>query len=103
MGTGGYLILLALAAIVSAQTLIMMARRKSLEKRLRNLNEGGDSFALLGVGILFGGALGAVVGSMFGKAGVGGAAGFAAGFLSWIVAVAWAHMGRQPPAQHREM
>jgi hypothetical protein len=102
MGTGGYLILLALAAIVSAQLLMMTDRHKSLDKRLRNLNEGGDSFALLGVGCLLGGALGAVVGSLFGDAGAGGAAGLAAGFLGWAVAVAWAHMRPQPPARHRE-
>jgi hypothetical protein len=96
------LILLALAAIVSAQLLMMMDRHKSWDKRFRNLNEGGDSFSLLGAGCLLGGALGAVVGSLFGAAGAGGAAGLGAGFLSWTVAVAWAHRRPQPPARHRE-
>ena len=102
MGTGGYLILLALVAIISAQMLMMTGRHKPLAQRLRNLNEGGDSFALLGTGLLLGSALGAVIGSVFGHAGAGAATGLGAVVLSWIAAVTWAHTTPRPPARHRE-
>jgi hypothetical protein len=46
---------------------------------------GSDSVTLLGVGMLMGGALGAVVGSLLGDAGAGGAAG--AGMVGWTMVV----------------
>jgi integral membrane sensor domain MASE1 len=102
MGTGRYLILLVLVAIISAQVLMMTGRHKSLAQRLRNLNEGGDSFALLVTGLLLGSALGAAVGSVFGHAGAGAATGSGTAVLSWTAAVAWAHTRPRPPARHRE-
>jgi uncharacterized membrane protein YsdA (DUF1294 family) len=102
MGTVAALILLALAVIISAQLLMMMDRRKPLAARLRNLNEGGDSSGLLFIGLLLGGALGAVIGSLFNHASTAAAAGAGVGLLSWLFGLIWAHRRPQPPARHRE-
>ncbi|MEU4391955.1 hypothetical protein [Kribbella sp. NPDC023855] len=100
MGTTGYLLLLLLAVVLSAQTFLLMGRRKPLDKRLRDL--GNDSFGLLSIVLLLGGTLGALLGHLANHVPAGTAAGLATGFLTWIVAVIRAHTKPSPPPRHRE-
>ncbi|MFG1816272.1 hypothetical protein ACGFIF_21130 [Kribbella sp. NPDC049174] len=101
MGTVGYLLLLLLAAIVSTQVLMLSSRRTPLDKRLRDLSEGGDAASLgIAASITFG-ALGAFIGHLFDAPGSGAAAGLAIALLSTAAAIIWAHKRRQLPPRHR--
>ena len=101
MSTGASLLLLVVATIVSGQLLMMMDRHQVLGEATQEPGVGGDALTLLGVGMLLGGALGAVVGSLSAMP-VGGAAGAGTGSVIWTAAVIWAHRRPQPPAQHRD-
>jgi hypothetical protein len=99
--TGACLILLALAAMISTQLLMMTDRDVPFAARLRDLNEFGDSVNLLAAACLLAAALGAVAGSLFDHPGIGAVAGLAVAILTWTSAVIWAHKRPQPPARHR--
>ncbi|WP_141854021.1 hypothetical protein [Kribbella jejuensis] len=101
MGIAAYVLVLLVAVVLSAQLLLLTARRRPLNSRLRDLATGGDSFTLLLAGLLTLGAIGAFVGSLAGTPATGASVGLLAAFLSWTVAVVRAHRRPQPPARHR--
>jgi hypothetical protein len=80
---------------------LVMGRRRPIEKRLRDLGTGGDAFGILLAGLLMFGATGAGVGSLVGSPGSGGAIGLVLALLTWTSAVVWAHHRPQPPPRHR--
>ena len=101
MGTVPFVLLLVVALVISAQILMLMERHRPIDKRLRDLGKGGDAYALLFVGMLTIGSIGAVVGSLFSAPGGGGAGGLVLALLTWTVAVMWAHRRPQRPARHQ--
>jgi hypothetical protein len=94
MGTGGYLLFLLLAAIISVQFLILGERRTSLDDRLRDLSIGGDAFLLTLVAMLISGALGALLGHFFDAPGPGAAIGLCVALLVAGAGITWAHRRR---------
>ncbi|NIK56934.1 hypothetical protein [Kribbella shirazensis] len=101
MGIAPFVLLLVVALVLSAQVLLLMERRRPLDKRLRDLGTGGDGCALLLAALLTLGATGAAIGSLLGSAGTGAAAGLALASLTWTTAVIHAHRRPQPPARHQ--
>lgn len=105
VGTIAWLVILVAALVLSAQLLMLTDRGKPWTKRLTDLGAGGDAYALAGAGMLTAGGVGAVVGSLLGYAGAGGAAGVVLALLAWTVVVVRAlqpRAGNRPPARHRE-
>ncbi|GAA0944098.1 hypothetical protein GCM10009554_38000 [Kribbella koreensis] len=84
-------LVLLLAAVVSAQVLMLMEGERSLRQRLRDLSWGGDASSLLLATALIAGALGLLLGSLWHSAGVGAGAGLVLSVMGWAAAVAWAH------------
>jgi hypothetical protein len=96
-----YVLGAVIAVVVGAQLLLLMHRRRPLDKRLRDLGPGGDAFGLLLAGLLTLGATGALTGSLLGSPAHGGAAGLLLALALWITAIIWAHNRPHPPARHR--
>ena len=92
---------LVVAVAISAQIVLLLGRRRPLDKRLRDLGAGGDAFGLLWAAVLTMGAAGAVIGSLLDVPGSGAAVGVVLALLTWIAAVIWAHRRPQPPARHQ--
>lgn len=91
MGTAAYVIVLIVALVLSAQVLLLTARRRPLRHRLRDLGTGGDSFGILLTGLLTLGSAGAVGGSLAGAPAFGAAVGVLLALLIWTTAVVRAH------------
>ena len=85
MGAIAYLLLVLMAAIISAQLTMMMDRRVPLHKRFRDWRTGGDAWCLLFTALLLGSTLGAFVGCLLDAAGIGAVIGLIVGSLSWAV------------------
>ena len=96
------MLVLAVAVAISAQILLLMARGRPLDKRLRDLGAGGgDAFGLLLIALLTLGAAGAFIGSLLHAPGPGAATGLALALLTWTTAAIQAHRRPQPPARHQ--
>jgi hypothetical protein len=101
MGAVAYLLLMVLAALVSAQLLILMDRGVPLRKRLHEYGVGGDATFLLVAVLLVGSTVGAFAGYFLDAVGVGATVGLAVGFGGWIVAAAWSHTHPRPSSGSR--
>lgn len=101
VGAIRYLLVLAIAVIISGQILMVIERGKSLTVRLRDLGLGGDGITLLGVALLIAGAAGALLGDLLGSASFGAGSGALLAACTWTAAVVLAHRQPEPPAQHR--
>lgn len=97
-----YALLVVVAAVISAQLLMLSSRRKPLASRLRDLNEGGDMATIGGAAFLMCGSVGALLGHLLGSPGTGAAAGLAVALVATATAVIWAHRRPQPPPRHRD-
>ena len=86
-----YALVLLLALVIGAQVLMLMESDRSLRQRLRDLSWGGDASSVLLASALICGALGSLLGSLWGSAGIGAGAGLVLSVAGWAAAVGWAH------------
>jgi hypothetical protein len=100
VSTVRYLLVLAVALVISAQVLMLMERGRPLDKRLRDLSWGGDASSLLLVAMLTVGASATVIGSLLGRPAIGGATGLVLALVIWTAAVVWAHRQSQLGPRH---
>jgi hypothetical protein len=84
-------LVLLVAVVVSAQVLMLMESDRSVRQRLRDLSWGGDASSVLLAAALICGALGLLLGSLWGSAGIGAGTGLLLSVVAWAAAVGWAH------------